>query len=309
VLVGRGKVFYAPWSTFLPGGANFAGWLGAALVVAAFALGRRRALAGISGDPRAALVVAALLVAVFATGGNYYARAMVLAGGEPPPFALPNPFAALAKLLPGLESVRLPREFALVVREITCILAGFGAAALVRWVPARRATLAAALLICVAFAETVRPAFPGPPFDALRIRPSDESLGFFAALEQQGNRGPLLELPIDRGNRAYTFRHAPTQQLLTAYHHRRTSGCYVSFIPQQVRGLASLSGGLPGRESLDRALELGFTTIVVHHGERLPAGREIERRFRRAIEAGNDGLAPIATSASMTAYALRDADR
>ena len=37
----RGRVFYAPWSTFLPGGANFAGWLGALLTVVtnlAFAL-------------------------------------------------------------------------------------------------------------------------------------------------------------------------------------------------------------------------------------------------------------------------------
>lgn len=313
-LSGRGKVFYAPWSTFLPGGANFAGWLGALLVIAALALGRRRALAGISGDPRAALVVAALLVATFATGGNQQARLMALAGGEPPPFALPNPFAALAQVLPGLQTVRLPGEFALVVREISCILAGFGAAALLRWIPARWTTFAAAVLIFAAFAETLRPPFPGlasaPPFGALRIRPSEASLAFFDVLEKKGNRGPLLELPVDRKNRAYTFRYAPTQQLLTAYHHRRTSGCYVSFIPQQVRGLASISEGLPGPKAIDRALELGFTTIVIHHDERLPSGREIAERFRRsALEEGHGRLAPIATSSTMTAYALRDTGR
>jgi hypothetical protein len=312
-LSGRGRVFYAPWSTFLPGGENFTGWLGALLIVAAFSLGRRRALAGISGDPRAALVVAALLVATFATGGNYYARVMVLAGGEPPPFVLPNPFAALAQVLPGLGAVRLPGEFALAVREISCVLAGLGAAALFRRVPARWATFAAALLIFAAFAETLRPPFPGlasaPPFGALRIRPSDASLAFFDALEQQGNRGPLLELPVDRKNRAYTFRHAPMQQLLTAYHHRRTSGCYVSFIPQRVRGLAAISEGLPEPEALDRALELGFTTIVIHHDEHLPSGREIAERFQRSALVGDGRLVPIATSATMTAYALRDTGR
>ena len=130
-----------------------------------------------------------------------------------------------------------------------------------------------------------------------------------ATLEQAGNRGPLLELPVDRTNPGYTFRAAPLQQLLTAYHHRRTSGCYVSFIPEQVRGLAAISNGLPRDAALDRALELGFTTIVVHHGERLPAGQAIERRFRGALEAGTSRLEPIATSATMTAYSLRKIDR
>jgi hypothetical protein len=307
-IFGRGKVFYAPWSTFLPGGKNFTGWLAALLVVAAFALGRSRALAGISGDPRAALVVAALLVAVFATGGNYTARVMVLAGGEPPPFALPNPFGALARILPGLKTVRLPGELALAAREILCVLAGFGTAALLRSAPARWATSAAILLILAAFAETLRPPLPGlfsaKPFAALQIRPSQETLAFFEELERKGNRGPLLELPIDRTNRAYTFRHAPTQQLLTAYHHRRTSGCYVSFIPQQVRGLATLSAELPAIDAIDRARDLGFTTVVVHHGARLPAGREIAQRFRHTREPEQPRLEPIATGPSMTAFAL-----
>jgi len=309
----RGRVFYAPWSTFLPGGSNFPGWVGSLLVIAAFALGRRRALAGIGGDPRAALVIAALLVAAFATGGNHYARVMVLTGGEPPPFALPNPFAALARVLPVLHSVRLPREFALAVREIACVLAGFGAAALFRWVPGRWATAAAAVLIFAAFAETLRPPFLGlasaPPFGAFRIRPSDASLAFFDTLAQEGNRGPLLELPIDRRNRAYTFLYAPMQQLLTAYHHRRTSGCYVSFIPQQVRNLASLGERLPDPEAIDRAQELGFTTIVIHHDERLSSGREVAEAFRDSAAVDDGRLVPIAASASMTAYELRDTGR
>jgi hypothetical protein len=119
----------------------------------------------------------------------------------------------------------------------------------------------------------------------------------------------MLELPVDRTNRAYTFLHAPTQQLLTAYHHRRTSGCYVSFIPQPVRGLASLTDALPDDEALAKAASLGFTTIVIHHGERLPSGQEIARRFRRRIETEDTGLEVIATSATMTAYALRGAER
>ena len=76
-----------------------------------------------------------------------------------------------------------------------------------------------------------------------------------------------------------------------------------------MRGLASISGELPEEAALDRALELEFTTIVIHHGERLPAGRAIEQRFRRALEAGTSRLEPIASSKTMTAYALREIDR
>jgi hypothetical protein len=80
----------------------------------------------------------------------------------------------------------------------------------------------------------------------------------------------------------------------------------VSFIPQSVRDLASISERLPEPEALDRALELGFTTIVIHHDERLPSGRALAEEFRRSAPVGGGRLVPIATSATMTAYELRE---
>jgi hypothetical protein len=306
---GRSQMFYAAWSSFLPGGAHFLGWFGLLLAVLAFALGRRRALAGISGDPRAALVLAAALVAVFATGGNHHARMLVLTGAEPPPFLLPNPFGILAKSLPGLAGVRLPGEFALAVRELGCILAGLGAAALLRCLPSRAATPASIVLIAVAFGVTLGTPVPlgdtRPAFAALRIRPPDSTIAFFAALAADGNRGPLLELPADREDRSYVFLRAPEQQLLTAYHHRRSSGCYVSFIPEAVRGLGALDRELPAPEAVARVRELGFTTVVVHHGEQLPAGAKLEARLRRSVAAGDFGLEPLATAPGLSAWAVR----
>jgi hypothetical protein len=76
-----------------------------------------------------------------------------------------------------------------------------------------------------------------------------------------------------------------------------------------VRGLASISKALPEPEAVDRALELGFTTIVIHHDERLPSGREIAAKFRRSAPVRDGRLVPIATSASMTAYELREPGR
>jgi hypothetical protein len=307
----RRMTFYAPWSAFLPGGEHFPGWSGAVLIVAAFALGRRRALAGIGGDPRTALVIAALLVASFATGGNHRAQVGVLTGGEPPLFALPNPFRALAELLPGLENVRGPAEFAFGVRAIACILAGLGAAATLRRLPRPWAPACALALIGVVFAETLWPAAPGGPtaarFGALRMRPDEGTIRFFEALERAGNRGPLLELPIPQKSRAYTFLEAPAQHLLSAYHHRRTSGCYVSLIPPQVRDLASLSAGLPGPAALEQARSLGFTTVIVHHraGYRGPnrrLGAVIERRLQDAAARGDSGIERVATSRDLSAY-------
>jgi hypothetical protein len=305
---GRGRIFYAPWSTFLSGGSNAIGWLTALLAIAAFALGRDRILAGMRGDPRAALAIAALLVAAFATGGNYHARVSVLSGADPPAFVLPNLFAAFSAWLPGLQNVRLPGEFSLATRAIICLLAGLGAAGLLARLPERFGRYSASALILLAFSQT--PGLPGfftgaePRFGAFTIRPPADVLAFFEALAESGNDGPLLELPIDRTDRSYTFRAAPEQQLLSAYHHRRTSGCYFSFIPEQVRALAELSRELPGHAALVRARELGFTTLVVHHGPRNPPGRAMQQRFHEAAEAGGRGFRAIATSPNLTAYAL-----
>lgn len=308
---GRGKIFYAPWSTFFAGGDNAIGWPTALLAIAAFALGRDRVLAGIRGDPRAALAIAALLVAAFATGGNYHARVSVLSGAEPPPFVLPNLFAVVSGWLPGLRNVRLPAEFSLATRAMVCVLAGLGAAGLLELLPDRFHGVAASTLILLAFAQApgMPRFFPDSParFSALEIRPPEEALTFFATLAASGNDGPLLELPIDRTNRSYTFRAAPEQQMLSAYHHRRTSGCYFSFIPQRVRALAELGRELPEHAALERARELGFTTVIVHHGPRNRLGRETQRKFAHAVETGVAGLRTIATSPNRTAYVLDEA--
>ena len=147
---------------------------------------------------------------------------------------------------------------------------------------------------------------PRVVFEELSIRPSDEAIEFFRELEAAGNSGPLLELPIDRSTKAYAFEHAPLQHLLTAYHHRRTSGCSPAFTPAQVLALAPLSVrfGEPG--SIDTVRELGFTTILVHHPpSRRGSGRYAER-IARVARSSNGRLVEIASNESMTAYELRN---
>jgi hypothetical protein len=302
--------FFAPWSRFAPGGALFPGWPCLLLAVAGLSLGRRRAFSGLTGDPRAALVVAALLVALLATGGNVVANLAVLKGEEPPAMTLPNLFTALRAVVPGLDAVRLPSMLASGTRMLLCILAGFGAAALLRTAPRKALPYAAALLLLVVSLDTLRPGFlgmhPRVVFEALPIRPSDETIEFFRELQVAGNRGPLLELPIDRSTKAYAFNQAPLQHLLTAYHHRRTSGCSPAFTPAEVRALAPLSlrFGEPG--SIDTVRDLGFTTILVHHPPSRRGSGRYAARVARAARSSAGQLVQIAGNESMTAYELRD---
>jgi len=302
--------FYAPWSSFLPGRARFPGWTCLLLVVAALALGRERALAGIRGDPRAALLLAALFTALLATGGNERAALR-----SAPAIVLPNPYAALETILPGLSAVRVVSDLTLGVHQVLCILAGFGAAALLRSVPRAVFPWAAALFIAIAFVETTRPASIGtdrsPPFRRLALRPDDATLEFFRTLEESGNRGPLLEVPIrliGSGGRLESMWKADLtrDQFLTAYHHRRTSSCIGAHRMANVAAIDDWSRRLLEPAGIEAARREGFTTLLIHH----PPGRSFEqqyaRQMRRIARASEDRLVPVATNASLTAYALRD---
>jgi hypothetical protein len=311
----RVRHFYAAWSSFLPGRARFPGWTCLALALAALALGRERALAGMRGDPRVALVIAALFVALLATGGNAKALMAARSGAAAPPIALPNLYAALAAALPGLSALRVISDLALGLHQVLCLLAGFGAAAALRLAPRSVLPYATAALIAVAFVETTRPAFlgltPQPPFRSLALRPAEETLAFFRDLERLENRGPLLQVPIrpagEDGKLEAAWKADLTRdQFLTAYHHRRTSSCLGARFLWRVGGLEWWSRRLLDPGGIEAARNRGFTTVVVHH----PPGRSFAERYarevRRLARSSEGRLVPIATSESMTAYAFRE---
>jgi hypothetical protein len=305
----RSLTLYAPWHRFQPGGRLFPGWACLLLVVLALALPRDRALARDVGDPRPALLVGALLVAWLATGGNAAAQMAVLQGADPPAVRLPNAFAALRALLPGLAGVRLPSALGPAVVQIACVLAGLGAAALLRSLPQRALPWVATALVAAAFVDTLRPSSLGltPPvsYRPLPMRPPDATLDLFERLARLGNAGPLLELPIDRRDKDYSFNRATSQHLLTAYHRRRTSGCYSSFIPPAVQRLARL-GPLTEAGTLDRIRALGFTTLVV---DRRVAGGAAAAEIERAARESGGRLEYLAETDALVAYALLDAER
>ena len=60
---------------------------------------------------------------------------------------LPNLYAVIASLLPGLDAIRVPGALACGVSLALVVLSGFGAAALLRLFPTRLSTSLAVLLV------------------------------------------------------------------------------------------------------------------------------------------------------------------
>jgi len=294
---------FLEWGAYLPGGRGFPGWAFSGLVVAALVLPRARMLGGLKGDPRWALVIASLLVALMATGGNWAAQVSGAFSGTPPLIALPNPYELLGLIIPGLDAVRVPAALCAGVHVALSILAGLGAAALIAMAPTRLRILLATALILIAYGETLRVramGFEAPiVYQPIRLKPREGAIEFFETLAQKGNTGPLLELPYKTGVFA-----APTAWM-SAYHRRRTSACLATFPPPVASEIRDLSERLPDPDAVHAAREMGFTTILVHHP---PDG--LASSYGRRFEAVSQGglLRRIHGDASMTAYAIEPGD-
>jgi len=299
---------FRPLSYVLPGGVGFSGWLVWALGLAAFVLGRRRVLVPELGDPRWALGLGGLLVFGFSVvaGGEPGQETVGLLPGQDPPGGLPNLYLLLARLVPGLSAGRGPGSMYSGVHLVTCLLAGLGAAGLLRSVPERLRTSVAVSLIGLSALDTLRPSLLGFEerihYRITELRPTSDELEFFGALEEAGDSGPLLEVPVNLGN----MWKASRGLLLSAYHHRPTSYCYNSIFPEASRRIEALAAVLPEREALVRMRDLGFATVVVHHAEGELAGEYHQRRFQGfSSTEGADLLEKLYENASATAYRLR----
>lgn len=265
-----------------------------ALAALAFLPGRAGGPHGAS--PRFALLAGVLLCLWLATGGNEVARMAAAATGEPPPPALPNLFRGLSALLPGLEVVRLPSAIGHGAYLALAILAGLGVAAAMERLPAgARAPVSVALVVLV-FVNTLRPGLPGAvPLATWSQRPSDEAIAFFDALAARGDGGPILEVP----NPPRPHPRYGRSILLSAWHGRRTSGCYNSFLPPETLEAERVARSLPDADALARVAAMGFTTVLLH--EDVPGAPALRARLDAAE---GRGLRRIHAGAGMTAWAI-----
>jgi hypothetical protein len=274
-LLRRSYFYYVSWADYLPSGRTFPGWFLLGLASIGILANRSRVLVRPEWDPRWAIAAGGMLVAVMAAGS--YTGELLYLFWKTPPFEIPDPYAWLAGMLPGFDTIRVVYRLSAGVLLALCILAGCGSAALVRFSGRRSPAVAAALLV-VAMVTAVRPEALGAPqspvWELHPVRPKASTLDFFERLAARGNDGALLELPF------WVHHDKNTERiLLTGYHHRRTSACYGSFMPAQLERIRKLASRLPEAEAVRKLKALGFTTVIVDVNR--ADGPRIMSRMRR----------------------------
>jgi hypothetical protein len=180
-----------------------------------------------------------------------------------------------------MDLVRAPAEIFHASLLGACLLAGLGAGALLSRLPARAAPAAGAALVALAAAGSLGPAWLGlaqaVELRWVQLRPADEKLLLFRRLRELGNEGPLFEVfGTGRTNPAQIVARSDAV-LLSAYHHRRTSACWSSFLSAESERFPELVDALPARKALRELAGMGFTTVVLHH----PGGRRGNRFVQR----------------------------
>ncbi len=276
----RDAQLFVPVSAFLPGGARFPGLVAVALAACAPFVARGRSLAGLDGDPRPALCAALALVALAATGPLY---------------------RAVAPLLPFADAVRVIGHVAIGVQLLVCVLAGIGAAGLLRMLPQRARSAAGVALVGAVFVATLRPPWlgfePRLSLGTIRARPDPASLRLAEELARAGAGGALAELPVIalRGEREVR------RILLSSWHGRRTSACFGSYTPPEHDRLRRIAAALPGPGAVRELRRLGFTSLLVHRG-RLP----LEERFARQARRANPPLRVLREGEDFTLFELRE---
>jgi hypothetical protein len=307
-LAGSGEIssrslqIFRPLAFYLPSQEGFPGWPSLLLVAAAFALPVRRSLAGLRGDPRWALLVGIVLIHVVSIGavsGDF--TVSVIWDGEGWP---PNLYMALARVVPGLGLVRAPAAIFNCAVALIALLAGIGAAGVLQSLPERARGAVAVLCAAVVFVDMLRPPALGwhadYTFAAFALRPDQALLDFYDALQQAGNRGPILQVPATPRRP----RRESTATLLSAYHRRPIGQCYNSHHTPAVRRVRELSESLPDAAAVAALAELGFTTFVITHGPRDVNGPARRRAWAEAASGPDAPLREIHASGERTAYEI-----
>jgi hypothetical protein len=249
------RLHYDLWShRFFGGTALFPGAL--ALVLAAVAVGRGVAFR----DPRARMCLAAGAVGVYLSFGS-----------EAPGYEL------LYRFVPVLQGIRAVVRFGYLGIVAVAVLAGFGAASLLRALaPRARAAGGAALVVIAVLEPTVAPIGLTPFFGVASIYgrvPSDPA-------------GPLVELPFF--SNAEASRHA-RYMLNSTKHWRPILNGYSGFQPRSFHEHRAALGGFPDATSIEALHRLGVAYVFVHTTQFTPSQMEVVRSLATLQRIDQDG--------------------
>jgi len=285
-----------PLSAYLPGKPFFLGYTLLALALSAFVGGRRGLDVRRRGDPRWAMLAALVVIALVAADWSLALQARAL--WPDLPLSPPNFYALLAHVLPGLRNIRVVHLIASGVHLAACVLAGIGAAALIRRC-GRWQAAAATALIAVSFLDVMGPRLPGinvsSQLEGIDVQPDPERIAFSERLGRLEEKGAMIELPI-RG----AFE--PERVLLSFYHRRRTSGCYSSYPTEAREALTELVRLPLGSEAIRGVRRHGFTTIVVRTVS--PLGAAYDRALTRLASAPRPIVERVLHASGLSAYEI-----
>jgi len=272
---GRSFFYYAHWSDQLPGGMLFLGWGAVLLGLIGMLVPRRQLSLKLNGDPRWALVIGAIVTTAVSAGP--FNNEMLDLIWPDAPFQIPNLYLQLIPFIPGLESIRAVLRLTVASHIVVGILAGMGAAWLIKRSGTMERVVGGAMIVL-----TLLSIVPEPhPRQTVEVNVDPDEIRFFKELEAMGNRGPVLELPFLTG--ISRSMRAPSRILPAAYHHRRMSACYGSFVESGREELAELVEQIPERNAIDGLRQLGFTTLIL---DKRPAIYElaIKQKIRGNLE-------------------------
>ncbi|MGH9144393.1 MAG: hypothetical protein ACRD2I_24905 [Vicinamibacterales bacterium] len=210
-----------------------------------------------SGRRRSTVPYAALAVSAF----------VLSLGPEPAAWSHRLPFSGpylwLARLVPGMDGLRVPARLAVVVVLALSVLVAFGAAGVLTLVRPNLRRVAIVLLGAAIFAEGWAAPLRMAPFDA-RGRPGDRSA--YRWLAQQAPGG-TIELPILEWAIAPTL----TYQYATLSHGHPIVNGYSGYGSSLQEFLGGSASPLNDLDRFDEALEalraVGVRYVLVHQGD------------------------------------------
>jgi hypothetical protein len=280
------------WAAYRQASGTFMRTLALSLALVAVSPWTRRVLRG---APRSALgyfAGAAVLAALLAMGPS------ISAAGQP---ISPGPYAWLVSFVPGFDGVRVPARYLMLVALFLAVLAGYGAAALLRWWP-RAAVVALAVLSCGLLTEwwpgrfptNVRLAAEGLEVTPRTLYTGDRLPPLYKVIRDGAEPVVLVEFPF--GSHAWDLQSV----FYAGYHRRPLVNGYSGFFPESWQTLTYAFSLIPTDSDAPwRALVGTRATHVLVHEAAYPASRQHQvtdwLRTHGAIEILSDGTDKLFT--------------
>ena len=278
--------YFVSWNDLRPGGKYFPGYPALGLGLLGLVFGR-----GPSARVRAPMVFAILLTGIVVTGPSLVSALSALLG--PGGADVPIPYVWLAERIPGLDSIRLiPRLWTAGLFAVA-VIAGIGAAAVIRRSPALLCPVV--LAGCFLFAAVGATKTDSRRLVAYEASISPAIRSFYERVESTAADGALLEVPVRHG---FATILDPDRILYSYYHRKRTSACFGSYRPSHLKELARLARGLPAAAARRRLRNSGFATVIVE------GDTPLLKQYARRLAEGTQALPVLLEDRDLIAFDL-----